>query len=728
MKRARLTFPVLGAVVAAAMLLPAAPVDGQATVDSAAFIVRLGHDTVAVERWIRTTDRLEAVSVSRSPRTVVRRYTARLGPDGRVTHVTVGEGPEREVQPPDAIPIAGGFYAPYALAVQRAVRDGGDLLIVPMLVGQNARDFRIRRLEPNEYMIPNQFDVRMTVRVGPGGRVDFIDAGGGSTVERVAWFDIDAMAREFAARDERGAGLGPLSPRDTARAQVGGATVLVDYSRPSARGRTVMGGLVPLGEVWRTGANDATQLVTDRALRIGDLELAPGSYSLLTIPGRDAWQLIVNRRTGVSGLDHDPAQDVGRVPMQVRTLAEPVEQFTILVEPEGSGGVLRIRWGTTEAYVPVTTSGGEPSTPAAAAAGAPGRLVIVGGGLSRDTEPVYRAVLDGRAGAGPLCVIPTAGADAEGAIASAVATFERHGGARVAAGIAVTTDSPEAARDPAVVERLLGCSGFYFTGGVQSRIVDVFRPSGRDTPAYTAIRRRHAEGAVVAGSSAGAAIMSDPMIAGGNPGSALAAGVRRVDAAADDGDDVGGAVLVATGLGFLPAIVDQHFLARGRIGRLVSAVLDLPEFDVGFGIDENTALVVEEGTARVAGESGVVVLDARTAVRDGRSATGVALHLLGPGDRFDLESGTVRLDPAKAAAEPPAESPAPADPFARWAFLHLLHSFATSGDASLDVPFDGGSLTLRRGPGLVTASRGEPGVQGTPAGLGIAGLLLDVRR
>jgi cyanophycinase len=230
---------------------------------------------------------------------------------------------------------------------------------------------------------------------------------------------------------------------------------------------------------------------------------------------------------------------------------------------------------------------------------------------------VHRATLAGRQGSGPLCVIPTASGDVDGAIEYAVDLFNRYGGPNTAVGIRLSVDEPAAAHDDAIVARILGCSGFWFSGGVQSRTVRLFRPDGGSTPAYEALLQRHADGAVVGGSSAGAAIMSDPMIAGGSTTGALARGVSRDRAERDEeenDDYAGGGISITTGLGFLgPAIVDQHFLARGRIGRLITAVLDLDEYDVGFGIDENTALVVDGDTAYALGESGVIALDARAA-------------------------------------------------------------------------------------------------------------------
>jgi hypothetical protein len=154
------------------------------------------------------------------------------------------------------------------------------------------------------------------------------------------------LAARYAA-----SGLGSLSPRDTVRAAVGGARLHVDYSRPSKRGRQVFGGLVPWDEVWRTGANRATHLTTDRALRVGDVTIPAGTYTLFTIPSRAGWTLIVNRQTGQGGLDYDASQDLARVPMRVETLPEVVERFTIAIEPEGAGGVLSLVWDRTAASV-----------------------------------------------------------------------------------------------------------------------------------------------------------------------------------------------------------------------------------------------------------------------------------------------------------------------------------------------------------------------------------------
>lgn len=341
-------------------LVTAASADAQEPADSGTFLVRLGHDTVAVERYVRRGDTLRAVSVTRSPSTVVRAYTAVFGPDGRVARFATGRADQTlapaPVEPAGAVPLAGQFWAPYQVAVQQARADGGDSVALVLAAGQERIPVVVRRTAATTYTLPNQFGIPLVVSVDGQGRMLSVDGGGGSTVERVA-LDVDALAREFAARDAAGRGLGALSPRETTRASVRGASIAVAYGRPSLRGRA-LSLLVPQGEVWRTGANDATQLTTDRALRFGDVALPAGTYSLFTLPSATGWTLIINRETGQSGLDYDATQDHARIALDFDTNAPHTEQFTIDVEETASGGVLRLRWGTVRAASPFTVAGG----------------------------------------------------------------------------------------------------------------------------------------------------------------------------------------------------------------------------------------------------------------------------------------------------------------------------------------------------------------------------------
>jgi cyanophycinase len=378
------------------------------------------------------------------------------------------------------------------------------------------------------------------------------------------------------------------------------------------------------------------------------------------------------------------------------------------------------------AFTLAACAGGETGAPAADEGPQAGRLVIIGGGLQAENTPVYQAILDGRDGEGPVCVFPTASAEPEGSMASAVQRIDAVGGEGTAEGIFLTVDNPEDATLPEIVTRIESCSGFYFSGGSQSRIVRVFRPEGVPSPAFEALLERHAEGAVVSGSSAGAAIMTDPMIGGGSSLGALNSGVRG------DGEEEG--VILEHGLGIWDgAFVDQHFLARGRWARLLVAVLATDGFDFGLGIDENTAIVVDGTSARVVGASGAILFDTRDAHpnADGYGAEGVVMYLLGAGDAVDVTDGTVQRAsdknplPQARLQETPTFGPE-ANLFERWALLQTLAGVAESGETSFSFQHDGHLFVLRKGPGFSALSGTGEGVEGAPAGLSMGPLILDV--
>ena len=112
--------------------------------------------------------------------------------------------------------------------------------------------------------------------------------------------------------------------------------------------------MVPWGRVWRTGANEATQLTTDTPLIIGRQRIPAGTYSLWTIPWPDGATLILNRRTGQWGTHYEPGLDLARVEMTRETPAQPVEQFTIAIDASEGGGVLRLSWDSISYLTPVS--------------------------------------------------------------------------------------------------------------------------------------------------------------------------------------------------------------------------------------------------------------------------------------------------------------------------------------------------------------------------------------
>jgi hypothetical protein len=145
------------------------------------------------------------------------------------------------------------------------------------------------------------------------------------------------------------------SPPASATIRIAGKQISIAYYAPSMHGRKLMGGLVPFGEVWCTGANWATKITTEANLEMGGLKLPAGSYSIWTIPTEKEWTLIINKQTGQSHRNYDSSRDFGRTKMNVRALAAPVETFKIDLRSDGGNkGTLALLWETTEASIPFT--------------------------------------------------------------------------------------------------------------------------------------------------------------------------------------------------------------------------------------------------------------------------------------------------------------------------------------------------------------------------------------
>jgi Protein of unknown function (DUF2911) len=165
--------------------------------------------------------------------------------------------------------------------------------------------------------------------------------------------DIQPLAERFAAEEAK-TGPKSLSVRDTVRARIGAASFTVDYGRPLARGRTLVGGILPYDIVWRTGANAATQFTTSAPITLAGLQLPAGGYTLWTVPRAKGGELIVNRQTGQWGTSYDRSRDLGRAPMTTETLTTPVEQFTIAITGvDATRGTLSMEWGPFRWTAPI---------------------------------------------------------------------------------------------------------------------------------------------------------------------------------------------------------------------------------------------------------------------------------------------------------------------------------------------------------------------------------------
>jgi len=129
-----------------------------------------------------------------------------------------------------------------------------------------------------------------------------------------------------------------------------GKTVTVDYSSPLMKGRKIFGGLVPYGQVWRTGANEATTFVTTANLIVEGKQVPAGNYTIFTIPNPDKWTLIINKKTGEWGIPYNYETDeLTRATLTLLPLASPVENFTIVFDQRLGACVLNLRWENTEA-------------------------------------------------------------------------------------------------------------------------------------------------------------------------------------------------------------------------------------------------------------------------------------------------------------------------------------------------------------------------------------------
>ncbi len=258
---------------------------------------------------------------------------------------------ERLAVPVGTLPYITFSYALVEVATQRARAAGSDAYTFDMLPLGATAPFTVtlKRVGADSMAIEFFPGNPVKLRVAADGRV--LGANGFETtqkvlVDRVPSVDMQALAAAFASRP-----LGQLSPLDSVQASIAGASVAVKYSRPSRRGRAIFGGIVPWNQVWRTGANAATSFKTSADLVMGGKTIPAGAYTLWTLPSPTGWKLIVNKETGQWGTDYHPASDFVRLDMTVEQLPQPIEQFTIAIEPRGKGGVLQLAWENTRASI-----------------------------------------------------------------------------------------------------------------------------------------------------------------------------------------------------------------------------------------------------------------------------------------------------------------------------------------------------------------------------------------
>ncbi len=371
------------------------------------FVTTLGNDTVAVERIERSPTRLVTDGVDRWP-FVRRRHTEfDLAADGTIRRMVMDVRTPNGPSPRERGRRVTADFSKDAVRISvrdsSGVRDtsfatGGAITVphvsmmysvIELEIAAALRRAAATGLGPGDSVLFRQFypdrDVgpsftlhRGFVHPRAGGRVELrhdwlagtaevtvdssgrmLNYSGMRTTYKVAVTrtttppNIEAIGDRMAAAEQR-SGPQQLSVRDTARATIGPANFSVDYGRPLARGRRLLGNVISYDRVWRTGANAATQFTTSAPITLVGLSVPAGTYTLWTVPHTRGVDLIVNKQTGQWGTEYGRAYDLGTVAMKSDSVVPPVERFTIAIEPsDARHGTLVMAWGTFRWTAPI---------------------------------------------------------------------------------------------------------------------------------------------------------------------------------------------------------------------------------------------------------------------------------------------------------------------------------------------------------------------------------------
>jgi hypothetical protein len=362
-------------IIAAAALACAARLSAQ----DATIVYRLGHDTVAVEQFTRFAGKFAGETVVRSGPTVTRtQYDITLvggKPTAMVIRRRQADGSPIPNNPleyrfafrPDSVrrdvvwkdstqtqsfAAANAFvvlpvysYAPFELIYARAA--GRDSIPAVNLGGSAISAIGLQKVGGDTLRMRGG-TYQMLIRFDRDGRLQWTD--GVLTTNKAIGTRITGSV-DIAKLASSMRPTGVLSPRASAYAGFNRGPIFISYGKPAVRERSVWGGvLIPFDSIWRTGANEATHLATSKTMVLGDMTLAPGLYTLWTQHTRAGTYLIVNKQVGQWGTEYTPAQDIGRVKMEMAKTPEHVEDFTITIRAAGANrGFIDLAWGDSVA-------------------------------------------------------------------------------------------------------------------------------------------------------------------------------------------------------------------------------------------------------------------------------------------------------------------------------------------------------------------------------------------
>ena len=364
-----------------------------------AFVVRLGADTIVVEKFARTGNTYSVEQALRSPTARMFHTHIELTPAGDLATMSymqhaigaamsaplvastdvkvtgdsatlVGKRGDstvvnrRVAVAAGSMPTLPSSYFAYELASMRLVASGRDSMQARLLGPNGPTGYAVKRVGKDSVFFALDPVTIYRAHVDQQGRILHLHAPFTTFKIQLARVS-DADVSKYAAAWSAAPAMGILSPADSVLRNVGGANIAIRYSRPAKRGRVVFGdssvAMEPWGKVWRTGANDATRFSTDRDLTIAGATVPAGNYTLWTQLDRDGWKLIVNKQllrpdnSGrlLWGTMYDKQYDLVRVPMTMSTLPAPVDRMTIALEPQADGAQLKVMWDVTQATVPI---------------------------------------------------------------------------------------------------------------------------------------------------------------------------------------------------------------------------------------------------------------------------------------------------------------------------------------------------------------------------------------
>jgi DUF2911 family protein len=370
------------------------------------FITMLGQDTISMESITRQGNTLTSDEVDRFPRVRIRHTVVDLDDNGGLRHLVMNiHTPSEPSGQRDRKVVAEVANNKVHLSktdstgtMSRDFATGGSLIVahVPQMYGlyelyfvaaskqaAASRGVAGKPVQMRQFYIDREFDRfplgDVTVKPLDGGRMEIthdwlsgtgeamMDSGnnmlsysGARTTYKVqvkrlaAPPDIKGIADRFEAKETEGGLVKSLSVRDTTRAQIGNSTFTIDYSRPLARGRTLLGDIIPFDRIWRTGANAATQFTTSAPIKLAGMQVPAGTYTLFTAPHANGVDLIVNKQHGQWGTEYNGSSNLGIAKMTSETTPATVEKFTISITPvDNRHGTLVLEWGSFRWTAPI---------------------------------------------------------------------------------------------------------------------------------------------------------------------------------------------------------------------------------------------------------------------------------------------------------------------------------------------------------------------------------------